>query len=69
MQERLCLTDAQFTVFLELFGFGSLNDLPDFEALQAEGALAEPELGDEMREILGIGDPEETDDSENNEES
>jgi segregation and condensation protein B len=50
------MTYVTTKAFLELFGFGSLNDLPDFEALQAEGALAEPDLGDEMREILGIED-------------
>ena len=52
--------------FLELYGLASLNDLPEFEEMQADGVLDKPNIGDDLRAVLGIedNDPEHEEDEE-----
>jgi hypothetical protein len=42
--------------FLGLYGLASLNELPDFEALQADAALARAPASEEIRERLAYGE-------------
>jgi len=44
--------------FLEVFGFGSLRDLPDLERLEAEGLLRSGQGDDDLDGALGLGDAE-----------
>ncbi|PPQ27826.1 hypothetical protein CCR94_19145 [Rhodoblastus sphagnicola] len=55
------LTYVTTKLFLEIFGLGSLRDLPDIEALEEAGLLArgtelqeQPAIGDEFDRVLGL---------------
>jgi segregation and condensation protein B len=45
--------------FLEVFGFGSLRDLPDLERLKAEGLLQSGQEGKDLDSALGLADENE----------
>ena len=55
------LTYVTTRLFLEIFGLGSLRDLPDIEALEEAGLLQRgadlgewPAVGDEFDRVLGL---------------
>ncbi len=54
--------------FLEVFGLGTLRDLPDIERMEEEGLLQRPQADNEIDDALGLSDDEggflEADDSE-----
>jgi chromosome segregation and condensation protein ScpB len=47
--------------FLEVFGFASPRDLPDLERLKAEGPMQRGQGDDELDNVLGIVDEEDSD--------
>ncbi|WP_425332499.1 hypothetical protein [Candidatus Rhodoblastus alkanivorans] len=54
--------------FLEVFGLGTLRDLPDIERMEEEGLLQRPQADIELDGALGLADDEgvflDADDSE-----
>ncbi|MCI4679032.1 SMC-Scp complex subunit ScpB [Rhodoblastus acidophilus] len=42
--------------FLEVFGLGTLRDLPDIERMEAEGLLQRPQADNELDGVLGLAD-------------